>query len=97
MPADHQPAEAICSGCPRCPSGDHPTDEPDSPLLYGWRLGLSAIGLFLGPVVLAIVGVLLFGDSPASQLAGAMVGLGVGLAVSVGVAKVLPPEVGSGG
>ena len=94
---DHYPTEAVCSDCPRCSGGDRPSEEEsDRALLLGWRLGLSAAGLFLGPVVLAIVGALLLDDSPASQLAGATAGLGLGLAVSVAVAKVLPTEVGSG-
>ena len=59
------------------------------PLVAGWRLGLISVGLFLGPVVLAIVGAASLGESPGGQFAGAIGGLGLGLAGSVGVGRML--------
>jgi hypothetical protein len=47
------------------------------------------MGLFLGPVVLAIVGATSFGDGPGTQLAGAIAGLGLGSAASVGIVRIL--------
>ncbi|MHC4179361.1 MAG: hypothetical protein ACYSWU_17755 [Planctomycetota bacterium] len=62
---------------------------PEEPRLAGWRLGLVSMGLFLGPVVLAIVGATSFGDGPGTQLAGAIAGLGLGSAASVGIVRIL--------
>lgn len=74
------------SRCSVCPVADCPADEgPEEPRLAGWRLGLVSMGLFLGPVVLAIVGAMSFSDSPGAQLVGAIAGLGLGSAGSVGI------------
>jgi hypothetical protein len=84
------PSAAGRSRCSGCPVTDCPAeDEPEGPLLAGWQLGLVSLGLFLGPVVLAIAGAFCGGDSPAAQLAGAIAGLGLGAACSVGIAKIL--------
>lgn len=63
--------------------------EPDGPLLVGWRLGLASMGLFLGPVVLAILGAMWSGRSHEARFLGAITGLGIGMAGSVAVAKLL--------
>jgi len=57
--------------------------------LAGWRLGLASVGLFLGPVILAIAGAASFGDGPGTQFAGAIAGLGLGAACSVGTMRIL--------
>ena len=45
------------------------------------------MGLFLGPLVLAILGAVVAGDRPVMQLVGAAIGLGLGLVGSVVVAR----------
>jgi hypothetical protein len=90
-PSPTPPPEGIspsqCSGCPlkNCPLEDRSAGSPAA----GWRLGLVSLGLFLGPVVLAIVGAVSFGGTPGTQLAGAIAGLGLGLAGSLGMARIL--------
>ncbi len=76
-----------CPGCSvaQCPGDGQPQDCP----LAGWRLGLVSIGLFLGPIVLAILGALWAGPNPGAQFVGAVVGFGLGLAGSVATAKMV--------
>ena len=82
--------------CPAERQPENPVENPaenqaEGPLLAGWRLGLVSAGLFLGPVVLAILGAGILGSSPGRQLAGAIGGLGMGFAVSVGVTRMMCP------
>ena len=74
-----------CSACGReeCPAKDYQDDSS----LYGWRLGLASIGLFLSPILLAIVGAMCFGRSSAAQFVGALAGLSVGLAVPIAAVR----------
>jgi len=88
--ADREPAEAqypVCRGCPieDCPAGDW----KDDLTLSGWGLGLSSMGLFLGPGVLAIVGAVCCGESQGAQFLGATAGLVIGMTGSVVLAKLL--------
>ena len=84
------PGKIACSGCSGCPAPDCPVeDATEGSPLAGWRLGLASTGLFLAPVGLAIVGALSLGDRPGGQFAGAIAGLGLGLAGSVGVGSLL--------
>ena len=87
MPSQGKTTRSGCSGCPApdCPVEDGTEGSP----LTGWRLGLASTGLFLAPVGLAIVGALSLGNSPGRQFAGAIAGLGLGLAGSVGVGGLL--------
>ena len=96
QPDSMWPSETLTAGgasrprCPGCPVEDCPVDAgAGEPLVAGWRLGLISVGLFLGPVVLAIVGAASLGESPGGQLAGAIGGLGLGLAGSVGAGRML--------
>lgn len=77
---EHEPigiGPSRCSACGRddCPANDYQHDSS----LAGWRLGLASIGLFLGPVVLAIAGAMCFDKSYGAQCLGALAGLGVGM------------------
>lgn len=88
MHTDHEPTAARCSGCSRCPTERGPAElERDGPSLSGWRLGLASMGLFLGPIVLAIAGAMCFGSGHGARFLGAIVGLGVGMVVAVVVAR----------
>jgi len=55
--------------------------------LQGSRLVLATMGLFLGPIVLAIVAATCFGESQIARFAGALVSFGGGMALSVAVAR----------
>ncbi len=87
LPSSGGEGSSRCSGClvPDCPAENGPQGSG----LAGWRLGLVSMGLFLGPVVLAIIGAAGFRDNPGGQFAGAIAGLGLGLAGSVGMARIL--------
>lgn len=88
MNTDHNPSETSSRACPGCPIEDcRLGDGSDASLPSGWRLVLAATGLFLGPGVLAILGAACFPESQAAQFAGAMAGLGAGMAASVAIAK----------
>ena len=96
LPSEIPPADGTdypcCSNCPvdDCAVVDDPAEKgPEGSLLVGWRLGLVSTGLFLGPVVLAIIGAVSFGPRPGAQFAGAIAGLGSGLAGSVGIAAIV--------
>jgi len=66
----------------------------------GRRMILASVGLFLGPIVLAIVGALLAGGTADARAAGAVGGLLLGMAISVMVGRLIgrhqptqvPPE-----
>ena len=66
----------------------------------GWRMVLASVGLFLGPIALAIVGALLAGATADARAAGALGGLVLGMAISVIVGRLIrrrppaqvPPE-----
>ena len=90
MYTDHEPGEVKSSGCLGCPVQDCPAgDREDDLPVSGWRLGLSAMGLFLGPSVLAIVGAMCYGNSRGAQFLGAIAGLVIGMTASVVLAKLL--------
>lgn len=77
-------------GCPHAHAHGHgahghemPSETPDGP--SGWRLVAIAVGLFLVPIVLAIVGALFGGESQDAQLVGALAGLAIGMGGAIGV------------
>ena len=47
------------------------------------------MGLFLGPLVLTLIGALWAGRTPVAQLCGALAGLGLGIVASLGIAGIL--------
>jgi hypothetical protein len=72
-----------CSSCAKCPTQDCPAkNEGNEPRVHGRSLGLAAIAAFLAPVVLAIVVGLCAGGNGAAQLAGALIGLALGMGAS---------------
>ena len=90
MDVDHRPKAIGCARCATCPIQDCPAqDEQGAPALYGRRLALASMGLFVSPVVLAIAGAAAAGGSESAQFAGGVAGLGVGLVASVAFAKLL--------
>ena len=86
---ERKSTERGCSACPGCPTNDLTGDGQRKPSLAGWRLVGVSVGLFLGPLVLAIVGAALSGPGGGWQLFGALVGLAAGMAVSVVAARLL--------
>jgi len=78
--ATHDPDRPCGSGCTRC--GLHAAP-PDVPVLRGWRLTVSALGVFLLPLVLAVAGAVVVGGEGGRQFLGALAGLAVGLAGGV--------------
>ena len=49
----------------------------------GWRMGLAAFGLFLGPGLLGILGAAVVGGGEAMHFLGGLAGFVVGLGASV--------------
>ena len=90
MASDREPAGKTCPTCSRCPIQECPAkDDAEGALLSGWRLGLASVGLFLGPVLLAIAGAMVSTESRTAQFLGAMAGLGAGLVGAVVVGRLL--------
>jgi hypothetical protein len=90
MFAARQPKETSCAGCAACRSRDCPAEGGgDGPVLEGRGLVAASTGLFLGPIVLAVVGAAWFDQSDVARLLGALAGLGVGVAASVAAAAYL--------
>ena len=90
MDPHHESTETKCPVCPECPGHTCPEPEQaEGSKLSGWRLCLAAIGCFLGPITLAILGAVYAGSSAEAQLTGALVGLGIGVVCAVGLAKLL--------
>jgi len=91
--SDHGRGGAECSGCRGCPVQerlleDGPAGEGNDDLaLSGWGLGGCSVGLFLGPGVLAIAGAVCCGEGQGARLAGATVGLLLGMTGSVVFAR----------
>ncbi len=65
--------------------------------MAGRPFAAAAIGVFLTPVGLAIAGAAWAGPSPIAEWSGGLAGLGLGLVVAVGIAKMLskPPPTGA--
>ena len=57
--------------------------------LTGWRLVAASMGLFIGPILLALTGAACLASRPGSQLLGAMTGLLLGIGGSVTVARLI--------
>lgn len=78
-----------CSLCPAA-EGDNGS-APEAPTLQGWRLVLSAMGVFGLPIVLAVAGAVLAWGGPAGQWLGAVTGFVVGTAIAaVGARRLYP-------
>lgn len=73
------------SGCSHCAVSEKP---PGAGELVGWRLGLSAVGLFLFPMALATAGALI-GKTALTQVIGCICGLVVGAGITVVVSRIL--------
>jgi hypothetical protein len=85
--APEQKPHTSCIGCGNCGLDDR--RPPGVGELGGWRLAASAGAVFLLPLVLAGAGAMAFGSGQVRQLLGALVGLGVGLAGGVLLARLL--------
>jgi len=81
------PNRSKCSTCPV--DGCSAENTADDPPLAGWRFALASSGLFLGPLVLMLIGAVWAAETPAAQLCGALAGLGAGVALSVAISGIL--------
>lgn len=78
------------SKCSTCPVDDcFGKNTSDDIPLAGGRFVLASLGLFLGPLVPALIGAVWAGETPVGQLCGALVGLGLGMVGAVGIAGIL--------
>jgi len=76
------------SNCSDCSISDCRVDVvPEGSPLAGWRLVAASIGLFLGPILLALAGTICFSSGPELQLLGAAAGLIVGIGGSIAAVK----------
>ena len=81
-------------GCPQCElggTGDGEVRAVSEGHVRGRRLVLGALGVFWAPLVLAIAGAVVGGDRQVHQLIGAAAGLGIGMAVSGVVVRLVRP------
>lgn len=93
MAARREPMGENRTGCSRCRIGRCPLAPcPSDPVLAGWRLTLASLWLFLGPVVLAIVGAMMVGEDRGAQLLGAMIGMSMGMLGSIFARRLLRRE-----
>lgn len=78
--------------CAHCMLEDCPLDRTEEETrLRGRPLGLAAIGMFLAPVLLAIIGAMSFRSSYPAQLLGGLGGLAVGILAARIIAWRLAP------
>ena len=82
--ANAQDKRSCPAGCPGCP-GD--TGWPQGP--SGWRLTLPAMGIFLAPLALAVIGAAVAGPAEAGRALGAGLGLLAGLGGAIAGGRLL--------
>jgi hypothetical protein len=89
---DRSTGDAHGPACRGCAMGECPAsgEAEEAGPVAGWRLGMASLGLFVGPVVLAILGAACCRGSQAGQLLGGVAGLVVGMIGSVVIARRLP-------
>lgn len=88
MPSEPGPANSSCTDCTACSATTRPVDNAaDETLLAGWPFALTAALYFLLPSVLAVGGALCGRSSQTTQLVGGVLGLGLGMAITMLVAK----------
>ncbi|MBN2145583.1 MAG: hypothetical protein JW774_13290 [Candidatus Aureabacteria bacterium] len=75
-----------CKGsCSQCTSlGNDPNKPGGSKSVPPWRIWTGAFGLFVCPLILALLGAVTGHKKPGTQFLGALAGLGMGLVLSVG-------------
>lgn len=101
-PQDQPDPPQGCSGCSaecshRVPDpAPLPIESSETPLLTGWRFALVSFGFFLGPLALAILGAVVFRETPLTQLVGAVGGLLVGMLISLCAVRMTHPPKGRG-
>ncbi len=83
------PSDPLGSGCSHCSGCEEPRslEENQSTVSGGSRWLLVPVGLFLFPVVLAILGAILGGITAIGELLGGLLGLAAGMAMSVFAAR----------
>ena len=83
------PSKPLDSGCSHCPGCEEPrsSEGNQTAVSGGSRWLLVPVGLFLFPVVLAILGAILGGITAIGELLGGLLGLAAGMAMSVFAAR----------
>lgn len=86
IPPPSKPLDSGCSHCSGCEER-HSSEAHDLAFAGGVRWVLVPVGLFLFPVVLAILGAILGGITAFGELLGGLLGFAAGMAVSVFAAR----------
>lgn len=87
MHTHHESTVTNCHGCSGGPMRNCRAGDSRAESLSGWRLVLCAMGAFLGPGFLAIVGASCLGESHSMRFVAAIAGLAVGIVGAAVVAK----------
>ncbi len=88
MHTHHETTVRRCGGCSSGSIGNCPLQgNREESLLSGWLFAVAAMGLFLEPGLLAIVGASCLGEGYGVRFIGAILGLLVGLTGSAVAAK----------
>ncbi len=74
--------------CPQCPEAGQGEGD-GAGVLIGWRLTLAAGGVFLMPLILAIVGASVAGTGQVAKFLGAGAGFGVGVVAAIITGRVV--------
>ncbi len=61
----------------------------EAPLLEGWPLAGAAAGVFLMPLLMAMAGAVIVGDSAVGQLAGGAAGLALGMLLARSITRLV--------
>jgi len=85
MKIENAQDERSCPG--GCPSCSRAKSVPEGP--SGWRLTLPAVGIFLAPLALAVVGAAVSGPGEAGRALGAVGGLVAGLGGAIVAGRLL--------
>ena len=85
--SSEEPGGSCATGCGECRAPDGRV--PVSGGLTGWRLAVSAMGVFLVPLVGALLGVVLAGGGEGRKLLAALGGLMAGLAAGGVISRVV--------
>ncbi len=87
---DNNQKPAACGGnCSKCT-----LDPPDNGGPKGWRLSLAAAGVFLTPMLAALVAAIVAPGGQAAKAGWAGVGLAIGFAVAIGAGRVISHKSG---
>ena len=79
----------VCPGRSACQQNEKPVEETDNiPVMSPTQFNLYAAGLFLGPILLAIIGAVVFSRNHTTRFLGGLGGFLVGMIMSIILFKV---------